>query len=155
MNTKTITIIGVLIALSFIGSLITVPSPAGTVAFDSLPGYVAAGLFGPFVGGMVGSVGHLVNSGVKSFPLTIPTHLIISAFMFLAMTVYGVLYKRSKSLAIILATLVNGPLSLVPFYFMIGKEWAIGMIIPLTVASLANIAVATLIIPVLKKHKNG
>jgi uncharacterized membrane protein len=154
MNTKKIAIIGVLIALSVVGSFLVVPSPAGTVAFVSLPGYVAAGLFGPIIGGIVGSLGHLINAGVKSFALGIPSHLIIAGFMFLAMAVYGFMYKKNKILAIVLATLVNGPLSLVPFYFMVGPGFAIGMIVPLTVASLANTLLATLIIPSLKKVTN-
>ncbi len=154
MNTKKITIVGVLIALCVVGSLISVPSPAGTVAFDSLPGYVAAGLFGPFIGGIVGSIGHLINAGLKSFALGVPSHLIIACFMFLAMAVYGILYRMNKVLAIVVATFINGPLSLVPFYFMVGPGFAIGMIIPLTVASLVNILLATIIIPSLKKSLN-
>lgn len=155
MKTKQITTIAVLIALSVVGSLLKVPSPAGTVAFDSLPGYVAAGLFGPFIGGIVGSVGHLINAGLNGFPLTVPSHLIIAVFMFLAMAAYGYFYKKNKTLAVVSATLINGPISLIPFAFIVGKEFAIAMIIPLTVASLANILLATLVVPYVKRAING
>lgn len=154
MNTKKLTIVGVLLALTVVGSFLTVPSPAGTVAFDSLPGYVAAGLFGPVIGGIVGSLGHLINAGMKSFALTIPAHLIIAAFMFMAMAAYGALYPKTKIGAVVAATLINGPLSLVPFIFIVSKEFAVMMLLPLTFASLVNILLATLVIPRLKKLLN-
>ncbi len=154
MNTRKITMIGVLIALSVVGSFLIVPSPAGTVAFDSLPGYVAAGLFGPIVGGIVGSLGHIINATTKSFALGVPAHLFIAVFMFLAMAAYGLSYKKNKVIAVVVATLINGPLSLIPFYFMVGPGFAIGMILPLTVASLANILLATIILPSVKKAIN-
>lgn len=151
MKTKHITLIAILIALSIVGSFIQVPSPAGTVAFDSLPGYVAAGLFGPMVGGVVGSLGHILNAATKGFPLTVPSHLIIAVFMFMAMAVYGYFYNKNKITAIVLATVINGPISLIPFAFIVGKEFAISMIIPLTFASLMNILLSAVIIPQLKR----
>lgn len=154
MKTKTLTLIAVLVALSVVGSFLVIPSPAGTVAFDSLPGYVAAGLFGPVVGGFVGAFGHILNGAVKAFPLTVPSHLIIAAFMFLAMSAYGYFHKRNKVVAIVTATLINGPVSLIPFAFIVGKEFAISMIIPLTLASLVNIVLATIVIPYIKRAIN-
>jgi len=151
MKTKTFTLISVLIALSVVGSFIQIPSPAGTVAFDSLPGYVAAGVFGPVVGGFVGTIGHLLNASLKGFPLTLPIHLLISCFMFLAMVAFGFFYKKNKTVAIVTATLINGPFSLVPFVFIIGPEFVVAMLIPLTVASFVNILIAAIIVPSLKR----
>lgn len=155
MKTKSLTLTAILLALSVVGSLIVIPSPAGTVAFDSLPGYVASGLFGPFIGGFIGGIGHLINGSLKGFPLTLPSHLIIAAFMFIAMMVYGVFYKKNKTVSVVLATLINGPLSLIPFAFIVGKGFAISMIIPLTIASLVNILLATVLIPQLKRFYNA
>ncbi|MEW5920747.1 MAG: ECF transporter S component [Bacillota bacterium] len=46
MNVKKLVITALLITMSAVGGFIKIPSPTGTVAFDSLPGYLAAALLG-------------------------------------------------------------------------------------------------------------
>ena len=54
---KRIARVAILIALSGVGALIKIPSPTGTVALDSAPGYFTAVAFGPVEGMIVaGSV---------------------------------------------------------------------------------------------------
>lgn len=61
--------ISALSALSVIGSLIHLPSPIPTVAFDSSPGFFAALFFGAGDGALVSGIGHLVTSILNGFPL--------------------------------------------------------------------------------------
>jgi len=63
--------ISTLVALSVVGSFIHLPSPIGTVAFDSWPGFFAALYFGPFDGAIVTGLGHVATSIVNGFPLGI------------------------------------------------------------------------------------
>ena len=48
--------IAILVALSGAGAFIKIPSPTGTVALDSAPGYLAAAVFSPLEGGIVGAL---------------------------------------------------------------------------------------------------
>lgn len=151
MRFKKIVIIAMLAALSAVGALIKIPSPVATVALDSLPGFVAAGLYAPAVGGCVGAVGHLISALVSGFPLGIPAHLIVAGMMFLAMFVFSVLYRKNKVLAAIAAVVINGPISLIPFGFLYGWPFFFSMVLPLTIAAAVNVALAMLVLPILRR----
>jgi|YelNatPaOPRAMG01_1025707.scaffolds.fasta_scaffold45752_4 uncharacterized membrane protein len=56
-------------ALSGIGAMIPVPSPVGSVALDSFPGYFMALWRGAASGALVSAVGHLLSSLRAGFPL--------------------------------------------------------------------------------------
>lgn len=151
-NVKKITVIAVLIALCVLGALIKIPSPVATVAFDSLPGFVAAGLLTPVLGGVVGSIGHLISAIFSGFPLGVLSHVVIMCTMFITMFVYGLFYKKEKKIfAVIVGTLFNGPIGLIPFMFIINTGFYMAMVLPLTIAGFINILLATLILPRLKK----
>lgn len=51
---KRIARVAILVALSAVGAFIKLPSPTGTVALDSAPGFVAAAAFGPGEGAKIG-----------------------------------------------------------------------------------------------------
>ena len=59
--------ISLLVALSVIGSMLKVPSPTGTVAFDSLPGYFGAIVIGPKEGAIIAAFGHLASAATAGF----------------------------------------------------------------------------------------
>ncbi|MGI6424678.1 MAG: hypothetical protein ACOX2A_05490 [Tepidanaerobacteraceae bacterium] len=48
-KTNTFALMGMFIALSIVGAFIKIPSPTGTVALDSAPGYTAALLLGLYL----------------------------------------------------------------------------------------------------------
>lgn len=110
MKTKKITLMALLIALSAVGSYITIFM---SIALDSLPGFFAALAMGPLAGGLVGGLGHFLTALVHGFPLGLPTHLLLMAMMFLACFVLGFYYKKRPLLAISLAFLINWLLALV------------------------------------------
>lgn len=79
-------------ALSVVGSFIPFPSPVGTIAFDSFPGYLAALYFGILDGAVICGVGHLATAIVHGFPLGI-WHLLIAFGMTAVGAIVGLTNK--------------------------------------------------------------
>ena len=79
-------------ALSAVGSLLKIPSPNGSLAFDSAPGFFAALLFGPLEGSLVCGLGHMATAAVSGFPLGL-LHLPIALGMALAGACIGLVNK--------------------------------------------------------------
>lgn len=147
-----LTVAGTLIALSVVGSYLKIPSPTGTVAFDSLPGFLGALLLGYPGGATIGFLGHILTSLNVGFPLGLPVHLIIACEMAMTCVLFRLLYRRNRILAIICGVLLNGvlaPLTLVPVF---GWGFFTGIAISLIVASAVNIILASLIFEVLKRR---
>lgn len=142
-NIKTLTMIAMLIALSAVGALIKV---FNTVAFDSMPGYFAALYLGGWYGAIVISLGHLLTAITSGFPLGIPIHIYIAIQMALFAYLFRFFYKRFNTyIAIIIGTLLNGPISALLLVPVFGWGFFIGWSLPLTVASFINILLATII----------
>jgi len=163
-KTKSLVITGLLIALSFIGSHITI---LGSIAFDSLPGFLAALLLGPLYGAAIGLIGHMLTAMTSGFPLTMPLHLAIALAMAITMLGFGYTYKALKDKATVTASLtitgavgilLNGPVSLGfsmgVLAFMAGKEAALGLLtlLPfLILASMANVAISIILFKTLER----
>src|SRR5688500_8718746 len=102
---KRVARIAILIALSGVGALIKIPSPTGTVALDSAPGYFTAAAFGPLEGGLVAGLGHLFTAATTGFPLGIPMHLLVGVEQAIWALLFWVLARRvNLTVAIIGAT---------------------------------------------------
>ena len=146
-TTKTLALMGMFIGLSAIGAAIKLPSPTGTVAFDSAPGFAAALILGPGYGALAAALGHLFTSLFSGFPMTIPLHLLVAVQMSVAAGVYGLLKQKSFVIAIIAAVLINGIGAPACFILIpgFGMGFFLGMVVPLLVASLANVLVSALI----------
>ncbi len=137
-----IALLAVLVALSGVGAYIKVPSPTGTVAFDSFPGYTAAIVLGATWGGLVAAVGHLISAMTVGFPLGL-LHVAIAVGMAVAAVIFWACWKLHPAVGVVAATVFNGvvlPLVVVPLF-----GWGAYMaILPsLIVASLANVVVAS------------
>jgi len=143
------------IAISFLGANITV---FGTVAFDSLPAFLAALILGPWYGAAIGFIGHLFTALTSGFPLSIPLHFVIASSMAITMLGFGFCYrllsnKLSKKLNMVITgaigTILNAPvslaLSMAALGVIAGKEAAMGLLalLPfLVITSIANIILA-------------
>ncbi|WP_069649966.1 ECF transporter S component [Caloranaerobacter ferrireducens] len=160
-NNKTMKIVycGVLIALSAVGALIKIQ---GSIAFDSMPGFFAALFLGPSYGALVAGLGHILTAVTSGFPLTLPMHIIIALEMALFGYLFGVFYRKfNYAIAIILAIILNGPIGALVAAFasvLLGlpfSGWVLfyAVIIPLTLASVANIVLAYLIFKITNKYK--
>ncbi len=152
MSTRRMVRIGIFVALSVVGAFLKIPSPTGTVALDSAPGYFCAAAFGGGEAALVIALGHLASSLIAGFPLTLPIHLLIAVQMAAYAYLFGFLLRKSNAyMAVTLTTLANGifaPLTMVPFY---GWGFFLGMLLPLLVGSLVNVLLAYLVFTRVKK----
>ncbi|WP_160175237.1 ECF transporter S component [Thermoanaerobacterium aotearoense] len=142
-NVKTLTLVAMLIAMSAVGAMIKIYN---TVAFDSLPGYFASLYFGGYIGAIVISLGHIFTALTSGFPLGIPNHIIIAVSMAAYAYFYSLAYKKFNSyVAIVVGTILNGPVATLIFVPQYGWGFFFQMVLPLTIASFANVLLASII----------
>ena len=163
-NTKHLVICALLIALSFIGANIRV---FGSIAFDSMPAFLAALLLGPIYGAIIGFIGHMLTATLSGFPLSPPLHIVIAFAMAITMLGFGYTYKALKgraresvnlSITGIVGVLLNAPfslgLSMAVLAIMAGIEAALGLtaMLPfLILASIINVVLSIVIFKVLQR----
>ncbi|HHX74886.1 MAG TPA: ECF transporter S component [Firmicutes bacterium] len=158
MSSKKLVLLALLTALCAVGGFIKIPSPTGTVALDSLPGFLAAALLGGRGGAAVGFLGHLFSAATVGFPLGLPVHLYVGLQMAVYVSIFGYLYRKGHKVpAVIIAIVLNGavaPLLLVPIY---GPGFFAMMLPALTVGSAVNIILAAVLaqVAVIKKVGRG
>ena len=134
-----------LIAVSAVGALVKIPSPTGTVALDSAPGFLAAAIFSPVEGAVIAALGHLLSAATTGFPLGALLHLIVAVEMALFAWVFGRLVRRvSTVVGAIVAVILTGVLAPVVMIPVAGFGGYVAMIVPLLVSSAVNVAVALL-----------
>ncbi|HHU30524.1 MAG: ECF transporter S component [Bacillota bacterium] len=143
MTAKKLTVLALLVALCAVGGFIKIPSPTGTVALDSLPGFLGAALFGGWGGAVVGFLGHLFSAATVAFPFGIAIHLYVGVQMAVYVSIFGYLYRKGYKIpAVIAGVALNGvvaPLLLVPIY---GSGFFLAMLPSLSVGSAVNIVLA-------------
>lgn len=143
-----------LVALSGVGALIKIPSPTGTVALDSAPGYLGALAFGSKEGALIAALGHLFSAGTVGFPLSLPIHLFIAIQMAVFAAVFGYLKKRTgMGTAVVATSLLNGVGAPALFCLLpsFGPAFFGAMLLPLLVASTVNVVAAAGLYKTLKK----
>lgn len=147
-NTKKLVLMAMFIALSFIGSYIKFPSPLGSIALDSMAGYLAGLIFGGSLGGVVGFLGHILTSANAGFPLSLPVHLIVAIMMFISIYLYGLTYKKTNVfVAAFIGILLNGvvsPLALLLFP-QFGWPFFLGITPFLLAASALNVILSIVV----------
>jgi Protein of unknown function (DUF1393). len=104
----------------------------------------------------VGAAGHLFSAMLSGFPLTLPMHLVIAAEMGAICGLTGWLAQKRKCpiwLAALLAFVLNAFVSPLILIVWPGLGWAacVSLILPLTLASAANVALAAALAYTLKK----
>ena len=158
-KTRGIVILSLFIAMSVIGGYIKLPNPiTSSIAFDSLPAYLAALLLGGVPGAIVGFLGHIISAALGGFSLTLPVHLLVASEMALIMVIFSFCAKKINIIAAIISgILLNGiimpaTLILIPGF---GVPVFLAMLLPLTAASTLNILVCTLIYKPIKKAVFG
>lgn len=157
MNIKKMILAALLIALSFIGANLKV---MGTIAFDSMPGFLGALLLGPAWGALIGAAGHFLTALLAGFVLTLPVHLEIMGIMAVAAAVFGAVYRRlagkRKGLsgtaaltAALAAVVMNGPAGIAVLSFqllpVLGKAGLLTLTWVLSAVAALNIAAALLL----------
>lgn len=157
-KTKKIVLMGLFIALSVVCSFIKLPSPTGTIAFDSMPAYAAGILLGGIPGAAVGFLGHMASALSVGFPLTLPVHIIIAVVMSVTILLFSFTYKKTNIFfASIVGTIVNGigaPL-LLALILSSDAKFYIGFIPFLLLGSAVNVIVADIVSKILQKSSLG
>jgi len=160
LNTKRIVLLSLFIALSAVLSNIKI---VYSIAFDSLPAFLAAMLISPIAGGIVGALGHLLTAITSGFPFTVPVHLFIAIQMLVIVWIFGVLFKKmNQYIAMVVAIILNGPVATLLSGLLIAylnhsftaktiSSFFILMVVPLTLASAANIVLAFILQKVMKR----
>lgn len=149
MKLRKLILMALFIAISFIGANIKI---AGSVAFDSMPGFLGALMLGPIYGAVIGAIGHFLTAATSGFPLSLPVHLLIMVDMVLTMYVFGVLYKifskKNKRLGIAISgaagVIINGPVSVLICMPLVGKG-ILAMLPILCLAAFLNVLIADLV----------
>lgn len=149
MKTRKLVITALFIALSFIGANMKI---AGSIAFDSMPGFLGTLMLGPVFGALIGAIGHFLTAATSGFYLSLPVHLIIMVDMALTMYMFGIIYKAlskvNKYAALIVSSLVgiviNGPVSLLMIMPILGSG-VMAMLPILTLAAFLNIIIADVV----------
>jgi uncharacterized membrane protein len=160
LNTKKIVLLSLFIALSAVLSNIKI---VYSIAFDSLPAFLAAMMISPIAGGIVGALGHLLTAITSGFPFTVPVHLFIAIQMLVIVWIFGVLFKKmNQYIAMVVAIILNGPVATLLSGLLIAylnhsftaktiSSFFILMVVPLTLASAANIVLAFILQKVMKR----
>ena len=155
MRSKTlrIALMAMFCALSAVGAQIKI---MGSIAFDSLPAFLAAMLLGGPEGAIVGAAGHLLSAGLAGFPYTLPMHLAIAAEMALICLLTGWLVTRRGCpvwLSAIIAFVLNAFVSPLIVVVWPGFGWGafLPLLLPLIPASAANVAGAAMLAYALKR----
>lgn len=149
IRTKQLVMAGLFIALSFVGANIKI---MGSIAFDSLPAFLAAILLGPLWGAAIGFLGHMATALTSGFPLSLPLHMVVAISMALTMLGFGFVFRMLQNKAVpwvnflitsLVGTVLNAPISLglsmLTLSLMAGKEAAMGLLALLPVLLLASV----------------
>lgn len=165
LTTRQLVMAALFIALSFVGANLKI---FGTIAFDSLPAFLAALVLGPMLGATIGFLGHMATALTSGFPLSPPLHLVIALAMGLTMFVFGWSYRFLKARQVpetfnhlltgLVGVFLNAPvtlgLSILTLSAMAGWQAGLGLLSLLPVLSLAalvNVALALVLFIALQK----
>jgi uncharacterized membrane protein len=146
MKGKMVSGLAMLTALSVVGAMIKIPAIVGSVALDVFPALLAAVLFGPLAGAVVGAFGHLLSALAGGFPLG-PMHFLIAVEMAVLVWVFGRLYKNNKILASALFILGNSFVAPMPFIYLMNTGFYLGIVPSLLIGSIINTVIALIAIP--------
>jgi uncharacterized membrane protein len=135
------------IALSAVGASIKIPAVIGSVALDSFPALLAAGLLGGPTGAAAGGLGHLLSALIGGMPLG-PFHLLIAGEMALLVYLFALLYRKGKRWSAgALFIIGNSFAAPLPFIFLMGKSFYLAIVPSLFAGSVLNIVFAFIVLP--------
>ncbi|KPU45132.1 hypothetical protein OXPF_12590 [Oxobacter pfennigii] len=151
---KTIIMMGLFIALSIIGGYIKIPNPVtSSIAFDSLPAFLASLVLGGLPGAAVAFLGHMLSAALGGFPMSLPIHLVVAVEMGIIMVVFSfIANKINLIVAIIAGIILNGIVSPVILIFIpnLGLPVFLASLLPLMAASIFNVILAAVVFSSIK-----
>lgn len=152
MNAKKISLFGIFLALAVVGASIKIPAVIASVALDMVPALIGAVVLGGRAGGCIAFFGHLLSALIGGMPLG-PFHVLIAVEMAVLVWVFGYFYQKGKRvLGGVLFVVGITFLASLPFLFIIGTGFYVGMIPSLCIGSLLNTILAILLTPSLSTY---
>lgn len=147
MKNKKLSWLAMFIALSAAGSFIKIPAVIGSVALDTLPALVVAGVLGGTAGAAVGGIGHLLSALASGMPLG-PFHFLIAGEMALLVYFFGLLKRNGKQWSAgVLFILGNSFAAPLPFILLMGKSFYLAIVPSLFFGSILNTIFAFIVLP--------
>ncbi|MBC7131355.1 hypothetical protein H5T51_09160 [Candidatus Bathyarchaeota archaeon] len=151
-KTRSVAEVAVFSALSAVGAMIPIPSPVGSIALDSFPGYFMAVWRGAIGGAAVCAIGHLISAFRAGFPLGY-IHLAVTLLMAGVGVLTAIVKKRfgvAAGLVCGIALNTAGGVLAVPVY-----GWGFLQVITpfLLVASIVNAVIAGIVYKAFERLK--
>ena len=155
MSIKKISLISLFIALSVAGASIKIPAIVSSVALDMVPALLGGVMFGSIAGAIIAFVAHLLSALLGGMPLG-PFHLLIGLEMAVLVWLFAMFYKkRNKWLASILFVVGNTLIAPLPFLFLMGIGFYLGLLPSLFIGALINTVIAVILAPRLIRYYEG
>jgi len=156
-DTRTISRVTILAAVSGAGAMIKIPGPATTIALDAAAGYFAAAYFGWPAGATVAAIGTFLANALGGFASWFPMVPIYMSAMALTVTLGVFVAKKTNIVsAIIVGTIVNTVTCLGPWVIMIGHAPMIPILPSQLIGSAVNAAVGLTVAEALRNaQKHG
>lgn len=155
VNIKKISLISIFIALSVAGASIKIPAIVSSVALDMVPALLAGIIFGGGPGAIIAFLGHLLSALIGGMPLGL-FHLLIAFEMSLLVWMFAFVYRKGQRMfASILFFVGNAFVSPLPFLFIMGSGFYIGILPSLLIGSVLNAVLALILAPRLVAFFSG
>lgn len=157
---RPIIVVPIFTALSAIGSLIKLGTPVGSIALDSSAGYFVAVFYGPWLGAIVGALGHIASAATGGFPLHY-LHIPIAVMQAIWCGIFGLIVRYfDKTWAILpaglIVVLLNGIVA--PYVVTVIepdlKNMLNTLIVMLLIASSVNVCVASVAAHLISKSQS-
>ena len=150
MKVKQLTVTAMFAALCAVGGLLKIPLGIGSTALDSTPALISAAFLPPVYSGIAALLGHSASALYAGFPLG-PFHILIALEMLGIVYVFARLHQANHHLLKwVFFIVANGLLAPLPFYFLISPAFFIGAVPGILLATVANAAIAAVVIPALR-----
>lgn len=154
MEVKRLTLTAMFAALCAVGGLLKIPLGIGSTALDSTPALISAAFLPPMYSGIAALLGHSASALYAGFPLG-PFHILIALEMLGIVYVFARLHQANHHLSKwVFFIVANGLLAPLPFYFLISPAFFIGAVPGILLATVANAAIAAVVIPALQSVWN-
>jgi len=164
MNTKTRQLVyaALFIALCFVGANLKI---MGSIAFDSLPAFLATLILGWGWGAAIGFIAHMLTAALSGFPLTLPAHIITAIMMAVTMTAFYFTVRfcvdrnmntvAAYVLGCVVAVIFNVPVALLAVVPIFGMATAMALIPALLPAAILNVVLAVVVYGLLPSRFHG
>ncbi len=155
MNIKKISLISLFIALCVAGASIKIPAVVSSVALDMIPALIGSVMLGSLPGAVIAFIGHLLSALIGGMPMG-PLHFIVGFEMAVLVWLFAILYKKGhRLLASILFIVGNTVVAPLPFLFLLGTGFYIGVMPSLFIGAVFNTVIALVLLPRLIRFYEG